>query len=134
MNVASMKKAFMAGVAGTVVMTVFSFVSHYLHLPKSDFHGMVASQFHLAGALSWVVYFGIGVVLAYLYGAFFKAKLPAHSWSRGIVYALILWGAMEIVLMPIFGMGFFSGSVTAAAAAFVAMGLYGATVGYLYEH
>lgn len=134
MNVASFKKAFMAGVAGTVVMTVFSFISHYLHLPQSDFHGMISDHFHMAGPFSWIVYFGVGVVLAYFYGTFFKAKLPAHSWSQGMIYALLLWGMMEIVLMPIFGMGFFSGSMTAAAAAFVGMALYGATVGYLYEH
>jgi len=132
-NVASFKKALIAGIAGTVVMTVFSFVSHYLHLPKADFHGMIATYFKTGAAMTWVVYFGFGIVLAYLYGTFFKAKLPAHSWSRGIIYALILWGAMEIVLMPILGMGFFSGSIAAAFAAFVGMALYGGTVGYLYE-
>lgn len=134
MNVASMQKAFMAGVAGTVVMTVFSFISHYLRIPPSDFHGMISSHFHLTGVVSWVVYFGFGVGLAYLYGTYFKARLPAHSWGQGVIYSLILWGVMEAVLMPVFGMGFFAGSIGAAAAAFVGMSLYGATVGFLYDH
>ena len=131
---ASFKKALLAGVAGTVVMTVFSFISHYLHLPKADFHGMIGTYFKMGEAVSWGLYFAFGIGLAYLYGAFFKSMLPAHSWGRGMVYSLILWGVMEMVLMPVFGMGFFSGSMAMAGATLIGMGLYGATVGYMYEH
>ena len=130
---ASVKKACIAGLAGTAVMTVFSFISHYLSLPKADFHGMIADHLHMGDAVAWIVYFGMGVGLAYGYGQF-KDKLPAHSFGGGMMYALILWGAMEVILMPIFGMGFFSGSMMAAVSAFFGMMFYGATVGYLYEH
>lgn len=129
----SFKKALFAGVAGTAVMTVFSFISNYLQLPKMDWHGMIASYFHMGTAFGWVIYFAIGIGLAYLYGAFFKSLLPAHSWGRGMIYAVILWAIMGMVLMPVFGMGFFYGSVMMAVATFIGMGLYGATVGYLYE-
>jgi len=130
---ASFKKALLAGVAGTVVMTVFSFFSQYLHLPKVDFQGMLATFFHMGAAFTWFLYFAIGIGLAYLYGAFFRNMLPAHSWMRGTIYALILWGVMGMVLMPVFGMGFFYGSATMAVATFLGMALYGGTVGYLYE-
>ena len=123
----------MAGLAGTVVMTVFSYFSNYLHLPSTDYHGMIASHFSMGSAFAWVIYFGLGVMLAYFYGTFFRKRLPAHSWMRGIVYAVLIWGVTEIILMPILGMGFFSGSITAAFAAFIGMALYGGTVGYLYE-
>ncbi len=134
MSVTSIRRALIAGVAGTVVMTVFSYVSHYLQLPKTDFHGMIASHLKTGTFVTWGVYFGFGIVLAYLYGTFFRGRLPAHSWGRGMIYATVLWAFMGVVLMPVFGMGFFGGSMAAAAAAFVTMGLYGATVGYLYEH
>jgi hypothetical protein len=130
---ASFKKAFLAGLAGTVVMTGFSYISHYLQLPKTDWHGMFASFFHVGTAFAWVMYFAVGVGLAYLYGAFFRSVLPAHSWGRGMIYAAILWAVMGMVLMPIFGMGFFYGSMMTAVATFIGMALYGATVGYLYE-
>jgi uncharacterized protein DUF6789 len=130
----SFKKAFFAGLAGTVVMTVFSFISHYLQLPKMDWHEMLASFFHMSAAFGWVLYFVVGIVLAYLYGAFFRSVLPAHSWGRGTIYAIILWAIMGMVLMPVFGMGFFYGSLMMAVATFIGMALYGATVGYLYEH
>ncbi len=130
---ASFKKAFLAGLAGTVVMTGFSFISHYLQLPKMDWHGMFASFFHVGTAFGWVMYFAVGIGLAYLYGAFFRSVLPAHSWGRGMIYAAILWAVMGMVLMPVFGMGFLYGSMMMAVATFIGMALYGATVGYLYE-
>lgn len=131
---ASFKKALMAGVAGTVVMTVFSFMSHYLNLPKSDLHEMIASHLPMGDLVSWVIYFGFGVGLAYVYGDHVRMRLPYHSYIRGMIYAAILWGVMGMILMPLMGMGFFSGSIATAVTALIGMGLYGATVGYLYEH
>lgn len=133
-NAKSLQKAVTAGLAGTVVMTVFSFISGYLSVPHFDLHETIVGHFKTGGMIGWVAYFAIGVFFAYLYGAFFKAMLPRHSWQRGFVYALILWGATEVVLMPVFGMGLFSGSIAAAIVAMAGLGLYGATVGYLYEH
>lgn len=124
----------MAGFAGTAVMTVFSYLSKYLHLQQTDFHGMITNHFHVGGFMTWVVYFGFGAALAYIYGAYFRHRLPAHSWQRGMIYALVLWGFMHMVMMPVFGMGFFSGSIMGAVAAYFGMALYGGTVGYLYEH
>lgn len=129
----SFKKALFAGLAGTVVMTGFTFISHYLSMPQMEWHGMLASFFHMSTAFGWVMYFAVGIGLAYLYGAFFRSVLPAHSWGRGMIYAVILWAIMGMVLMPVFGMGFFYGSMMMAVATFIGMGLYGATVGYLYE-
>lgn len=130
----SLKQAFLAGAAGTVVMTVFSFISKYISLPEFDLHGMLTGFFDRGAVFGWGVYFVLGVILAYLYGTFFRARLPLHSWQRGIVFALILWAGTEIVVMPVLGMGFFGGGFPAALAALIGIGLYGATVGYLTEH
>lgn len=133
MNAKSLQRAVTAGVAGTVVMTVFSFISSYLNMPHFDLHMTIAGHLQAGTIIGWMAYFAIGIFFSYLYGAFFQARLPRHSWQRGFVYALILWGFTEMVLMPAFGMGFFAGGITAAVAAMVGMGLYGSTVGYLHE-
>lgn len=133
MNVTTLKKALMAGVAGTVVMTVFTFLTNTFHFPATDFHGMIATHAHSGALFTWLIYFGMGVAFAYLYGMFFMKKLPYHSYMKGMIYALILWGAMHFVVMPVFGMGFLGGSIVAAVMAYVSLALYGATVGYLYE-
>ncbi|MDO8519216.1 MAG: hypothetical protein Q7T11_03520 [Deltaproteobacteria bacterium] len=132
MNTDAIKRAVMFGAAGTVAMTVYTYLSHYIHLPKVDFHGLIAGFLHYGTAVNWVAYFAVGAAFAYLYKAFFRDKLPAHSWMRGVVYAFVLWGAMGLA-MPLFGMAFFAGSMHAALSMLIGFGFYGATVGYLYE-
>ncbi len=134
MNVTSIKRALFAGVAGTVVMTVFSYVSQYLHFPRTDFHGMISTHFHTGSLFTWLIYFAFGVGLAYFYGHFVMKRLPSHGWMRGMFYAAMLWGVMQFVMMPLLGMGFFAGSLLAPSFAYVTMAFYGGTVGYLYEH
>lgn len=133
-NNTALKKAMFVGVAGTIVMTTYSFVAHYARLPHGDFHSIIAGLLPQAGAvITWIIYFATGVFFAYIYKAFFLGKLPAHSWMRGVVYAFLIWFFMEVVLMPVMGMGFFPGSLTSAVGLLVGTGFYGATVGYLYD-
>lgn len=130
---ASLKKAIFAGFAGTVAMTAFSFLSGHLHLPAADFRALLSAHLPFPGFFSWIAYFAVGIALAYFYGTYIRAMLPAHSWTRGVIYALILWAATGIVLMPLFGMGFFTGSLIGAISTFAAMAFYGAAVGYVYD-
>ncbi len=130
---ASFKKAFLAGVAGTIVMVVFSFISHHMDMPRVDYHAVMASFLPVGPLFGWIAYFAVGVGLAYLYGAFFRPILPSHSWGRGVIYAAILWAVMGMIFMPVVGQGFFAGSFMTAIAMFVGTALYGATVGYLYD-
>ena len=132
MNADAIKKAVMFGAAGTVAMTVFTTISHYINLPKVDFHGLIAGYVHYGTVSVWVATFAVGAAFAYLYKAYFRDRLPTHSWMRGVVYAFVLWGAMGLA-MPLFGMGFFAGSITMAFSMLIGICFYGATVGYLYE-
>ena len=90
MNAAAFKKAFLFGIAGTVVLTAFTYLAGFMKLPHPDYHGMIAGWFSTGAALSWVVYFALGIVLAYVYKGFLAAHLPADSWKNGIVYGLLL--------------------------------------------
>lgn len=132
MNTEAIKRAVLFGIAGTVAMTVFSYIAQSIHLPKIDVHDMINGVIHMGTAAVWIVYFVVGVVFAYLYKAYFQAKLPTHSWIRGVFYAFFLWAVMGLV-MPFFGMGFFTGEATTAMGMLLGFSAYGATVGYLYE-
>ncbi len=133
MNMEAFKKAMLIGFAGTFMMTVFSYFAHSMHLPRTDFHGMITSFFHTEATATWIVYFALGGVFAYIYRTFFHDKLPDHSWKRGLYYALFLWMFMGVVVMPYMGMSFFAGSMMTAVGLYLGVGMYGATVGYLYE-
>lgn len=132
-NMAAFKKAVFIGVVGTVMMTVYSFVADYFHLPQGDYHGLIARLFHASVLGTWAVYFAAGVAFAYCYRAFFHDRLPAHSWMRGLFFGMGLWMFMGLVLMPYMGMGFFAGSMTTAVGLFMGMAFYGGTVGYMYD-
>lgn len=133
-NISALKKAVLIGVAGTAVLTAFSYLAGFMKLPHADYHGMIAGLFHTGTAVSWLVYLAVGIALAYIYKAVFEAHLPTHSWKKGLVFGLIIWGATQFVLMPVFGMGFFSGGFMTALGVLIGNAFYGAIVGYLYSH
>ncbi len=133
-NVTGIKKAILVGFAGTVVMTVFSFVASAIHLPRVDYREMIAHLFPAGMLGSWMVYFVVGFALAFSYHTYFQEHLPSHSWMRGAFYGFFLWLIMGIVLMPLMGFGFFAGSMPNALGMFLCTMSYSATVGYLYEY
>lgn len=130
----TLKKAITIGGAGTVAMTAFYYLADVAHLPRADFHGLVAQVLHLGTTGTWFAYFVIGIVLAHVYHAYLSDKLPATSAVRGLIFGAILWMAMGLLLMPMMGMGLFAGSFVSAVGMFLALAAYGATVGYLSDH
>jgi hypothetical protein len=133
MNFDTFKKAMPIGFAATVVMTVYLYVAGTLNLPRTDFHEMITSHLHTTEMGTWLVYFLFGGFFANVYRTFFHEKLPDHSWKRGLYYGVFLWLFTGLVLMPFMGMTMFAGSVMTAVGLFLAVAMYGATVGYLYE-
>ncbi len=129
----TIKRASVVGIAGTFAMTMYSFVATHLHLPRYDMHDFIGGLFHLDHATTWLVYLVAGVVFAHLYQTYFKTRMPARAWMRGVVYSLGMWVVMQFVVMPIVGMGFFTGSISAALGALFGLASYGAMVGFLYE-
>ncbi len=133
-SVSAFKKALLFGIAGTAVLTAFGYLAGFMNLPHPDYHGMLASWFHMGTLGTWALYVGFGVGLAFVYKAFLSAHLPAHSWKQGLFFGLLLWATVQFVVMPLLGMGFFSGSMLAAVGMLFGDALYGAIVGYLYAH
>jgi hypothetical protein len=75
MNV-NVKKAVLAGVVGTAVMTVVSaVVAPMMGMPKMNPADMLASQMGGVAVLGWMAHFMIGIVLAGAY-AFVAPSLP----------------------------------------------------------
>lgn len=132
-SVDTFKRAMVVGIAGTLAMTFYTFVAGYTHLPHADLRGMLSGFFHLNDVGAWVAYLGMGVAMAYAYHAFFRERMPARSWMRGVAYAFFMWMLVQMVAMPVMGHGFFSGGVMGAMGMFFGMACYGAMVGFLYE-
>lgn len=125
-------KAMMAGVVGTVVMTLLSaYLAPMMGMPRMNPADMLAAQMGGRAALGWAGHFMIGVVLAVGYAGVSRA-LPGPAWMRGATFAIAPWLMAQAVMMPMMGMGFFSGSAVMAVGSLVGHLMYGAVVGALY--
>ena len=125
-------KAALAGLVGTVVMTGLMLMAPKMGMPPMNIGAMLGSVMGGNVALGWAAHFMIGVVLALGYAAFFASRLPGPSAVRGALYSLLPWLMAQVVVMPMMGMGFFSGSMIAAGGSLMGHLVYGLVLGLVY--
>ncbi len=129
----NIKKGILAGVLGTVAITITAtFGAPMMGLPKMDIAEMLAGVMGGSVTLGWVAHFMIGTILAFGY-ALFQAKLPGPAVVRGALYGIAPWLMAQIVVMPMMGMGFFSGTFAPAFGSLIGHLVYGAVVGLVYS-
>jgi uncharacterized membrane protein YagU involved in acid resistance len=126
------KKAIVAGVVGTVVMTVVGLhVAPIMGLPPMNPANMLAGQMGGSMLAGWAAHFMIGIVLALGFGAV-AGKLPGPPAVQGAVYGLAPWLMAMLIVMPMMGMPMFGGAAPMAIGSLVGHLVYGATVGAIY--
>ncbi|MBI2083314.1 MAG: hypothetical protein HYT76_07055 [Deltaproteobacteria bacterium] len=129
----NIKKGILAGILGTVAITIVAtFGAPMMGLPKMDIAGMLAGVMGGSATLGWIAHFMIGTILAFGY-ALFQGKLPGPAVVRGALYGIAPWLMAQIVVMPMMGMGFFSGAFTPAFGSLIGHLVYGAVVGIVYS-
>ena len=136
MNSPNIQKVVIAGVAGTVAMTVIMLIGPMMGMPKMDMGEMLGTMNPMVSMpyfMGWVMHFIIGTILTYIYAAFLIDKLPADGWQRGALYSVIPFLIMHAMLGPMMGMGFFSGGdMMAIVGSLIAHLAYGSVMGFVY--
>ena len=125
-------RAVLAGLAGTAAMTMLMLLAPTMGMPPMNIPAMLGSVMGGNVALGWVAHFMIGTVLALGYAAFFAGRLPGAPVLRGAIYSLIPWLMAQLIVMPMMGLGLFSGSVLAAGGSLMGHLLFGAVLGLVY--
>jgi uncharacterized membrane protein YagU involved in acid resistance len=125
-------RAVTSGLAGTAAMTAVLLMAPAMGMPPMDIGKMLASRMGGIVALGWSAHFVIGVILAVIYAAAFARILPGPAMARGALYGLLPWLAAQLVVMPMMGMGLFSGSMAMAGGSLMGHLVYGAGVGLIY--
>ncbi|MEP7028213.1 MAG: DUF6789 family protein [Candidatus Eisenbacteria bacterium] len=125
-------KALGAGIAGTLAMTAVMWMAPRMGMPPMDIGHMLGSVMGGNDALGWTAHFMIGILLAVVYAAAFAGRLPGAPVLRGVAYSLGPWLMAQLVVMPMMGMGLFSGSMMMAAGSLVGHVVYGAVLGGVY--
>jgi hypothetical protein len=77
--------AVIAGIVGTLAMTLVMAIAPAMGLPKMDIVGMLGSMFQSDGnrSLGWGIHLMMGILFALVYAAL---------WSVGVGFATLLWG------------------------------------------
>ncbi len=125
-------KALLAGLAGTAVMTMLMLLAPKMGMPPMNIGAMLGSVMGGNVALGWVAHLMIGTLLALGYSAWFAARLPGAPALRGAIFGLLPWLMAQLVVMPMMGMGLFSGSMIAAAGSLMGHLAYGIVLGLAY--
>ncbi|MBI1804868.1 MAG: DUF2938 family protein [Ignavibacteriae bacterium] len=129
-------KAVIAGLVGTLVMTMVMLMGPMMGMPPMPVGKMLAEFIGMPEALGWIAHFMIGVVLALGYVYIFSSKLPGSGLVRGALYGLLPWMVSQIMVNPMMGAGVFA--LSTSAPLLMVMGslmghvIYGAVVGGVY--
>jgi uncharacterized membrane protein YagU involved in acid resistance len=129
-------RAVVAGIAGTVAMTMMILVGPMMGMPEMYIGNMLAEFMGIPITLGWIMHFMIGTVLALIYVFMFADKLPGAPWLRGALYGLVPWLVSQVMVNPMMGAGVFASNMPDAV--MIVMGslmghlIYGAVVGAIY--
>ncbi len=132
MSKLNLGRAVLAGLAGTAAMTMLMLLAPKMGLPPMNIGAMLGSVMGGNVALGWVAHFMIGTVLALSYALLFATRIPGAPAIRGAVFSLLPWVMAQAVMMPMMGMGFFSGSMLAAGGSLMGHVIYGLILGSIY--
>lgn len=132
MNPQNLVRTIVVGVVCTAIMTCFALIAPLFGVTPTNVPNLMAVTFGLTPVIGWVAFFVMGCCFALIY-AFCYTVLPMQGVMKGITYGVFPWLVIQMVMMPIMGVGFFSGSMGMALGSLVGYLLFGCCLGYLYR-
>ena len=128
--IAKYGKVIVGGVLGTLAMTAVGvFVAPMMGMPPMNPAEMLAMKMGGSSVLGWTGHLMIGTVLALIYAKFALGRLPGSALMQGALFSMAPWLMAQLVVMPMMGMGLFSGSMQLAIGSLVGHLMYGVVMG-----
>lgn len=126
-------RALLGGFLGTAAMTMMM----YFVAPRMLGHPMDIAEMlgSMLGGNWWagmILHFINGtLIFPLIYAYFLFGVLPGAAAVKGTIWGVALWLLAQVIVMPLVGAGFFSGSMMAAMSSCVGHLVYGALVGWV---
>jgi uncharacterized membrane protein YagU involved in acid resistance len=71
------------------------------------------------------------IIFPLIYAFLLYGILPGSPAVKGMIWGVVLWLLAQVVVMPVMGAGFFSGSLLAALGSLMGHLVYGALLGWI---
>jgi uncharacterized membrane protein YagU involved in acid resistance len=134
------RRAALAGLIGTAVMTALWLVEPKLGLPRfavgdilSSLLAVVTAYASVGPVVGWAIHVVVGVTLSLVYAAALVGRLPGPPIIRGLIYGLLIFTFAQLVFMPLIGAGAFSrGDPPMLIGSLIGHLVYGGLVGGIY--
>lgn len=93
-----------AGLLGTLVMTLLMYLAPRMGMPKMDIIGMLGTMFTAgegsARILGTFAHFMMGVIFAIIYALLWSLGIGSPTWLWGLIFGAV-HGVVAIVMMPV---------------------------------
>ncbi len=90
-------KSLVAGILGTIVMTIAMMILPYLGFPESDPASMLADMFGVSTIVGWILHFVVGIVFALFYTMLcLMKKFVSNENLRGVLFGIIVFVLAQI--------------------------------------
>lgn len=99
-----MVKAVLAGIAGTIVMTIFMMIGAAMGMPEMNPPQMLAGMMDTSVVVGWIMHFMIGIIFALIYVYLISnlLKKVSNLFVKGLIFGVIAFIIAQVAL-PIMG-------------------------------
>ena len=95
------KQSLIGGVAGTVAMTLITWMAPLIGFPKMSPPDMLAGMLGLPVFAGWIMHFMIGVIFALAYIFLLQNRLQkiSNRYTKGVVFGMIVFIFAQIMML-----------------------------------
>jgi hypothetical protein len=92
-------KSILAGMIGTIIMTIVMMVAPMMGMPKMSPPAMLANMLDMPLVVGWLMHFMIGVIFAFAYTYLFAPKVKiSNLFFKGAVFGFIVFIFAQIMM------------------------------------
>lgn len=95
------QKSILAGIIGTVIMTVVMMFAPMMGMPKMSPTAMLSGMMGMPIFVGWIMHFMIGIIFALAYTYLFNVNI-SNIWIKGAVFGVLAF-VFAIIMMMIMG-------------------------------
>lgn len=130
--------AIVAGLAGTVVMSMLMAMAPAMGMPKMDIVGMLGSMFSKDGnpTLGWMMHLMMGIVFGIVYALLWSQGVGSATLVGGLIFGVVHWLIVGLMMggVPMMHAGVKAGTMQAPGVYMMKNGGMMAFVGGLMGH